>query len=205
MQEILERYPFLKQFALPIVLGVVGLICLGYGLIVLSKPVDTSKDILFEAASDTSPLAKEKNSDQKITVDIEGAVVNPGVYTVKSDSRIQDGLIAAGGMSASADREKVAKSLNLAAKLTDGAKIFIPAEGEELAASGTQGVMGASSDRVNINDASQSQLEDLPGIGKTTADKIIGNRPYTSVDDLLSKKIVGQKVFTQIKDKIVAY
>ena len=62
-----------------------------------------------------------------------------------------------------------------------------------------------SSSLVDINTGSQSQLEALPGIGPVTASKIIAGRPYNSVDELLSKKIVGSKVFNQIKDKITVY
>jgi DNA uptake protein ComE-like DNA-binding protein len=57
---------------------------------------------------------------------------------------------------------------------------------------------------VNINSASVGELDMLPGIGKATADKIIGNRPYGSIDELVGKKIVGEKVFEEIKEKIVA-
>ena len=205
MQELLERNPLLKQFMLPIVLGVLGLICLGYGLIVLSKPQDNSRDILFEAASDASPFANQAESREGVTVDVAGAVVKPGVYTLKGDSRMQDALIAAGGMSAEADRDSIAKGLNLAAKVVDGAKIYIPKKGEELAAEGMQTVMGSADGLVNINGASQSQLESLPGIGQVTAEKIIGNRPYVSIEELVQKKILGQKVFDQIKDKIAAF
>jgi len=57
---------------------------------------------------------------------------------------------------------------------------------------------------VNINSASVHELDGLPGIGEVTADKIINNRPYERIEALVEKKIVGQKVFEQIKEKIVA-
>lgn len=186
-------------------LAIVGLICLGYGLITLSKPQDTSQDILFEAASDASPLAKEKSQADKITVDIAGAVVKPGVYTLAGDSRMQDAFIAAGGMSADADRDRIAKTVNLAAKVTDGAKIYVPKVGEKEASGPVQVVAGSSVGTLNINEASASRLEDLPGIGQVTAEKIIDGRPYTTIEELLEKKIVGEKVFDQIKDKIAVF
>lgn len=111
-------------------------------------------------------------------------------------------------MDASADRKHIAKNFNLAIKLTDGAKIYVPFVGE--AVSGGQ-VLNASSEGIivgnliNINTSSQSQLEALPGIGPVTAGKIIAERPYGSIQELLDKKIVGSKVFGQIKDKISVY
>lgn len=63
--------------------------------------------------------------------------------------------------------------------------------------------MGASS-LVNVNTATSSELDALPGVGPVTAGKIIINRPYRSVDELLSKNAVSSKVFSQIKDKVTA-
>src|SRR3989344_3599763 len=113
----------------------------------------------------------------------------------------------AGGFSDKANTEWIAKNLNLAAKLTDAAKIYIPFAGEELATSGsmdstsTTGTTG-NTGLININSANQAQLESLPGVGPVTAAKIISGRPYGSVDELLGKKIVGASVFEKIKEKI---
>lgn len=202
---LLEKYlPILQRNWLPIVLGLLGLMFLGYGLISLNSHKD-KEDILFEPgfAQDEKPLNKQ------ITVDVEGAVVKPGVYDLKSDARVQDALIAAGGLSEKADRDKVAKGLNLAAKLTDGGKIYIAFVGESTVSLGTVGgggtVLGSSSSLVNINTASASQLDKLQGIGPVTAEKIISNRPYGAIEELVSKKILGKKVFEQIKSKISVY
>jgi competence protein ComEA len=204
-----KEFSFSNKNVLPLLLGVGGLIFFGYGLMSLSAPKKDKPDILFEAASDKRDVADGRPStgsgSKEIAVDVEGAVMKPGVYKIKADSRVQDALIAAGGMSEDADREKAAKGLNLASKVTDGAKIYIPANGEEVAAlGGSSGgtVMGASSDTVNINSASSEELEALPGIGKVTAGKIIDNRPYNSVQELVDKKVVGKSVFEKIKEKI---
>ena len=190
---------------LPMVLGVLGLIFLGYGLISSSAPKKDKPDILFEAASDVNPSAMVTKKLKEIAVDVEGAVVKPGVYKLKEESRTQDALVAAGGMSEEADREKVAKSLNLASKIADGAKIYIPFIGESDVPSGSSESTQAegNSESININDASSEELESLPGIGEVTAAKIIDNRPYGSIEELLEKKIVGNSTFEKIKDKIV--
>lgn len=201
--ELISKYsPLLKKHWLPLSLGALGMIFFAYGLIglfVSSK--SASDDITFEANAEPSEA-------KTIFIDIEGAVVRPGLYKLPADSRIQDSLVAAGGLSASADREHIAKNINLATKLSDGAKIYIPLVGEAVTESS---VLNASSQfgtvggLININTSSQTQLEALPGIGPVTAQKIITARPYGSIDDLLSKKIVGSKVFSQIKDKISVY
>lgn len=203
--ELVSKYlPFLKKHWLPLSLGALGMIFFVYGLIgLLIGNNSASDEIVFEASS-----KKDSIEVKIILVDIEGAVVRPGLYKLPQDSRIQDGLVAAGGLAASADREYIAKNLNLATKLTDGAKIYISSVGEAVvggAVLNSSSQVGTVGNLVNINTSSQSQLEALPGIGPVTALKIIGSRPYGGVDELLKKKIVGSKVFDQIKDKVSVY
>jgi len=214
LQGFIKKYPFLKRHWLPIALGFFGLIFLGYGLIVLFGSSDSAKDVVFEAQED-SVLSSESSSSstsqlRQLVVDVEGAVLKPGVHNVASDSRLQDALIAAGGLSSDADRDWVTKNLNLAVKVTDGTKIYIPRVGEDV--KGTTGGTGITSttgsiadSQVNINTASEQALDSLPGVGPVTAQKIINGRPYASIDELLSRKIVGSKVFEEIKEKISVY
>ena len=206
-QELISKYfPIIKKHWLPLSLGALGMIFFAYGLIGLFMTNKTSSDnIVFEASSSAKLNPTEVKT---IFIDIEGAVVRPGLYKLPQDSRIQDALVVAGGLAASADRNFVSKNINLAIKLSDGAKIYIPNIGEAVSgvsalnASSEVGMVGSL---VNINTSSQSQLEALPGIGPVTASKIIGSRPYGSVDELLKRKIVGSKVFDQIKYKISVY
>lgn len=193
---------FLKKHWLPSALALLGLIFFVYGLIALLSQNQSSGDIKFE----TNSKPPSKDVESLITVDIEGEVANPGVYRLKQESIIQDGLVAAGGLSALADRDLVSKNINLAVKLTDGQKIYIPKVGEStlpsVLGSGTQTTITGL---ININVASEAELDTLSGIGPVTAGKIINNRPYSQIEDLTSKKVVSQKVFDQIKDKITAY
>jgi competence protein ComEA len=202
-ESLLER---VRLLWFPILLGVGGLAFLGYGMYTLhEKP---KEDILFNAAKDDTVSERKAQSNKQITIDIEGGVMKPGVYHLKGDSLLQDGLIAAGGLSAHADRQAVAKNLNMASKLIDGAKIYIPLEGESGSETSTTGSSstntGMQGSQININSASSKELDSLPGVGTVTSDKIIAGRPYATIDELLQKKIVGQKVFDQIKEKIVA-
>lgn len=193
---------FLKKHWLPSLLALLGLIFFVYGLIALLSQNQSSGDIKFE----TNSKPPSKDVESLITVDIEGEVANPGVYRLKQGSIIQDGLVAAGGLSAQADRDLVSKNINLAIKLTNGQKIYIPKVGGSTLPS----VFGSSTQTtitglININVASESELDTLSGIGPVTAGKIINNRPYSTIEELTSKKVVSQKVFDQIKDKITAY
>lgn len=198
VENIFSQYsPKWGKYWLPIALALLGLIFFVYGLISLLGSASKTNEIKFEHEDLTA--SKESN----IIVDVEGSVVNPGVYKLNQNSIIQDALVASGGLSSDADREFVSKNINLASKLIDGAKIYIPRVGERT--SEVKGVSDASVGIININDASAETLDTLPGIGSVTANKIITNRPYLTIDELLDKKIVSSKVFTQIKDKITAY
>lgn len=156
--------------------------------------------LTLEQASQVSPTP----NSSKIFVDIEGAVVKPGTYSLKSDSRLKDALSAAGGISDEADKVWVEKNLNLASKVTDGIKIYVPRVGEETSSASTSTVSSSnvSGLLININSATASELDTLSGIGPVTAQKIIDNRPYASISELVSKKAVTQSVFDKIKDKI---
>ncbi len=191
-----------KEYWIPIVIGSLGLICLGYGLIYLFGSSSNTNEIVFEAKDDS------RESLKKIMVDVEGAVLNPGVYSLSEDSRIQDALVLAGGLSADANREWIAKSLNLAAKLSDATKIYIPSTNESFNlenTSLTENSLGITSKQININTANESELDTLYGVGPATAKKIIDNRPYSEINDLLSKNVVSSKVYEQIKDDITTY
>lgn len=207
-QQLQEKYlPFLKQYFFPIGLGFIGLICLGYGLIILTNKPSGQSDILADGSQTKASVVLPTDTPVReagITVDIEGAVIKPGVYNLPANSRMQDALIAAGGLAGSANRQNVAKNLNMASKLIDGGKIYIPFMGEDGAISDGTTVLGAQTGILNINTATASDMDNLPGIGSVTAGKIINNRPYSSTDTLVQKKIIGEKEFEKIKGQITA-
>ena len=200
--------PVLKKNWLPLSLAVLGLIFFAYGLIGFLGSASKTNEMRFESNSQASiPTELGSKSKILISIDIEGAVVDPGVYRLNQGSIVQDALILAGGLSENADREFVAKNINLASKLTDGAKIYIPKTDEANYQPSSQvlGIGGGGGGEININLASAESLDSLPGVGPVTAEKIINNRPYATINDLLDKKVVSSKVFTQIKDRITAY
>ncbi|MEK7617419.1 MAG: helix-hairpin-helix domain-containing protein [Patescibacteria group bacterium] len=195
---MVEKYSqILKNFKIPIALSLVGIVLIIGGIIFTdtdSKRHEYPQESIVEA-------------QKVLTVDISGAVQNPGVYRLKEGDRIEQAIASAGGFSTQVNKDYISKYINLALKLTDGMKIYVPFEGEIAPISAGSGtVAGAQTQgKVNINIASQSELEALPGIGPVTASKIISDRPYQKIEDLLDKKIVGKATFEKIKDQIIVY
>ena len=182
-----------------------GLIFLGIGLVQIMG--EKTASVKFEKAAVLGEGSEEGRGGRgavRIKVDVEGQVLKPGVYSLNADSRVQDALIAAGGLSPDANRN----AINLAAKIADGQKIYVPAVGETVSASINNSIRGSTpnsgdvSGLVSVNSGSQAELEELPGIGPVTAQKIIDMRPYGSTEELLDKKAVGKATWEKIKDQI---
>jgi len=141
-----------------------------------------------------------------IVVHITGAVPRPGVYALPEGARVQDIISAAGGFLAEADKENI----NLARILEDGEMLDIPyAEGfSPVIPTPIQDIIlpGSDSDLININTASSFELESLPGIGPTTAGKIITyrdeNGPFVSIEDIINVSGIGPGTYERIKDLI---
>lgn len=188
----------LEKFKLPIALSILGIVLIIGGIFTsgLNKPKlkEFPKESLVE-------------SQKTISVDVSGAVQKPGVYQLKEGNRTEEAIAFAGGFSDKANKEYISKYLNMAQKLSDGSKVYVPFEGDPAPVGAGQGVVAGTQvqSKVNINTASQSELEALPGIGPVTASKIISDRPYQKIEDLLDKKIVTKSTFEKIKDSIVIY
>ena len=216
---------FIKKNILFVGLLLLGVVLLFIGVFQYFASKSNSSDLEF--TSSTSPHADAVGQDvkggsdslKKISVDVEGKVQKPGVYLLSDGARIQDALIASGGLSSAADRVYVSKHLNLAQKVIDGGKIYIPGVGEAGSADGigsntNQSNGGANSmaetgntdvaSLININSASAGQLDTLQKVGPATAQKIISGRPYSAIEEMVSKKVLGQKTFDGLKDKRVA-
>jgi competence protein ComEA len=147
-----------------------------------------------------------------IFIDLEGAIERPLVYKMPIGSRIYQ-LLEKGVLTKQADKEYIAQNLNKSELLVDQEKVYIPSIDQ--VASNTipdlltfssinldRSVDVSSKSKVNINIATQAELESLSGIGATTATKIINGRPYENIRDLLSNKIVGQSIYDKISSDI---
>ena len=186
----LQEFTTLLRRKLYIVVGGLGVFLMLVALIInyVKKPPAANQAVF------TQP-----GISQKVKVDIEGAVEQPGIYEMENDSRIQDVLITAGGMTPKANRTYVSQNINLAQKVYDGLKIYIPEINSNLTNLSNSPNL---SNLVNINTGTPSQLDTLPGIGEATAKKIIDGRPYQNISQLIEMHIVTQSVYTKIKDLI---
>jgi competence protein ComEA len=174
-----------------------------------STTVATSATIITRA-----PIVNA--TPQIITVHVAGSVKNPGVYRLKYGSRINDGIVAAGGATSAANLDVI----NLATVLNEGEQIYVPKRGEKPhtitnrpqlgggggAAGGLNGVGGATGSAVlqliNINLASVVELEQLPGVGPSTAKAIVAyrekNGAFLKVEDLLKVRGIGPAKLSEI-------
>ena len=129
-----------------------------------------------------------------IVVEIKGEVKCPGIYTLPKDTRIQDLVNLAGGLTPNADTS----SINMASKLNDGMVVVIPAKGSN--------VNKETTSKININTATLEELCTLSGIGKSTAQKIIDYRTsngyFSSIDEIKKVSGIGDALFNKIKDNI---
>ncbi|MDP3994779.1 MAG: ComEA family DNA-binding protein [bacterium] len=189
---------FLFKFRYPLSIGLTGIIFLGIGVVFVKTGggIFSTKTKVEVLNSST----ESQNNISEIVVEVSGQVEKPGVYKLESGSRIEDVLILAGGFSSSADRVWTEKSLNRAAKLTDGQKIYIPSK---TSSSGGGGVVADG--LININTASVDQLISLPQIGQERGQSIIEHRPYSNTEELLSKGVLTAGVYEKIKDKISVF
>ena len=162
----------------------------------------------------SSVLAAAAASGHALIVDVEGAVVAPGVHSLPEGSRVSDAIQAAGGYALTVDIAAASSALNLAARLTDGQQIHVPVLGEAgdsrptgAPASGAGAPSATTTALIDINHASADELDSLPGIGPVTAQKIIDARteaPFASVDELESRGVVGASTFEKLRDLITA-
>ena len=142
-----------------------------------------------------------------LCVYVSGAVAHPDVYELPYDSIVKDAIEAAGGPTSEADLDRI----NLARRVQDEEQIYVPKKGENLPVSPLSGPSSSSpssqkGDKVNINTATIEELDTLPGIGPSIAQRIIDYRtthgPFQSVEDIKNVRGIGDATFEKLKDKI---
>ncbi|MEW6189355.1 MAG: helix-hairpin-helix domain-containing protein [Actinomycetota bacterium] len=184
------------------IIFLVSLLLLGGGILyVRSKSATTS-------VKEITPIERKVQRAKKplkVVVHVCGAVRVPGVYELSGSKRVTDAIQVAGGPTPDANLD----ALNLAAKLVDGQKIYVPKEGEVKAGesiSPTLSGNGTVDGPINLNTASVEQLDQLPRIGPVLAQRIIeyrqSNGGFKSIDDLQKVEGIGPKKFEQIKDRV---
>jgi competence protein ComEA len=181
----LDRQRFLILCAVAFVLAA--------GILASSLSLSEPEQVVFETGPQLAP-------GSPIRVHVGGAVVSPGVYELRAGDRIDDAVTAAGGPAAGADLD----AINLARHLRDAEQVIVPgassapARFEEL----------APGEKLDINSATQAQLDSLPGIGEAYSRRIVDSRlldgPYGAIEDLVTRNVVPQATFDAIRDLIRA-
>jgi DNA uptake protein ComE-like DNA-binding protein len=166
-----------RSFLFLIILLSLGMMFFGYGLFQYLYGLKRRENIQHGNFTDSQAISQQENNNftppthipsvTMISIDVEGAVQKPGVYAVALTSRLQDGLIGAGGLHATADRAWIAKNFNLAATVSDGAKIYIPRVGEQVEGVPVADSTGQLIDSSNVSDLN-SQAQPQDNLGQNT-------------------------------------
>jgi competence protein ComEA len=163
----------------------------------------TEKAVSDEPAATMPPVGEASEVSAAVVVSVVGLVVRPGLVTLPAGSRVADAVAAAGGMLPEADPG----SVNLAAVVADGAQIAVGVPG---AATGPAGrgapAGGGPGGRVDLNAATASDLDALPGIGPVLAQRIVDHRtshgPFRSVDQLDDVPGIGPAIAAELADLV---
>ncbi len=151
---------------------------------------------------DEGEEGEESEIDIHIVVDVKGAVSVPGVYELKNGSRIHEVIHLAGGFLDEADRD----SVNLALRVSDEMVVYVPYEGEEQEINLFVQNEDASSGVVNLNTATESELQALQGVGPAKAAAIIQYREenghFNTIEEITNVSGIGDKSFESLKDMI---
>ena len=144
----------------------------------------------------------ENRHDEKIFVDVKGAVKHPGVFETTKDKRVKDLIEEAGGLLEDADTS----TLNLSQKVKDQMVIYVLKHGEKPKQISDGGSISSNADVININIANLEQLMKISGVGKTKAEAIISyrekNGDFKKKEDITKVRGIGKATFEKIKDKI---
>lgn len=212
---------------------IIGVVSLGVGSVgawMLVRPSGVAVEAMLPRASDQPVAVATSTVPATVKVHVAGAVARPGVYQLSSSARVIDAVSAAGGPTSRADLENI----NLAQTIVDSEQVYVPSRGSsrptttvaprlkpnrrgDRAASGTVPQQTSSATqpgtgaiepaaRINLNTATASQLDTLPGVGPTTARAIIAYRnkhgPFSKVEDLLNVSGIGPSKLSAMRDRV---
>ena len=179
----------------------------------INEMIEGSEEIeeVENETNNENNIDEENEVLEEIVVHVTGEVNKPGIVVLKSNSRIADAINKAGGATKEADLNQI----NLAYILEDGQKIYIPNKNEkidedEYITEGNRNNIGNNNskegEKVNINEAMQTELEELPGIGPSLASRIIEyreqNGDFKKIEELQNVKGIGDAKYNDIKDKV---
>jgi competence protein ComEA len=157
-----------------------------------------SQDNMVKISKPSEPSEQSMSIESpKIYVHVAGSVKSPGIYQLDSGTRVYDAVLAAGGFTDKANQA----SVNMARALNDGEQLLVSSESTGAVYEGA-----LSSTLISLNQASSSQLEDLPGVGPALAGRIVdwrtANGGFKAKEDLLNVAGIGDKLFASVKDLV---
>ena len=185
-------------FVCSLVLIIGGLFCFNQ-----NKTEDYSGVSFSNISNETNNKVEkaENRHDEKIFVDVKGAVKHPGVFETTKDKRVKDLIEEAGGLLDDADTS----TLNLSQKVKDQMIIYVLKHGEKPKQI-SDSSSSSNTDVININTANKEQLMKISGVGKTKAEAIIAHREkngdFKKKEDITKVRGIGKSTFEKIKDKI---
>ena len=196
-----------------VVLGTVALVAVALVIGIMVR--GSGAGVVVERGGEEAPKGAEPAQETEATdggdeeamacvvvVHVDGAVRSPGVYELEEGARVRDAVQAAGGLAEGADTS----AMNLAALVSDAQKVYVPHKGEEVPPDlSTESGQGERA-LININTASAEELDELPGVGESTARAIIEDRekngPFSSPEDLMRVSGIGEKKFERLEAMI---
>lgn len=206
LPEIAHRDIFMKVWHIAVLCILIGLLVSGLILIV-ARPVRGVPIVLVAApTATTTSLPRPTSTQPFIKAQIGGEIASPGIYAIPFQSRLGDLILAAGGITSSADIIRI----NYAEIVKDGDYFYIPASDEEIPETAANAPSNFDSHTftvnypLNLNKATQEELETLPGIGPTKAADIVAyrerNEGFQSLEDLLEVPGIGETTFEAIRE-----
>ncbi|MFJ7737900.1 helix-hairpin-helix domain-containing protein [Lysinibacillus sp. NPDC097287] len=211
IQSLWQKYG--KSVLLPSILVIIGLCYFYFSSIDSSPPQEGLIETIQPTEQTETKGPVEKAVLQQVLVDVKGAVLHPGVYSLNEEQRIIDAVQLAGGYSTEADTQLI----NHAQKVQDEMVIYIPMKGEKLdevtsgfvsmpTADTSAGGGSAKDGKVNLNKADEAALTTLSGIGPSKAQSIISYREenggFQTIEDLKKVTGIGDKTYEKLKDSI---
>ena len=201
----------ITKWRIPLLIGlgiVQGLIIIG---LVFSNQksaqTENTDEWLLEMQSESESIFQEPEEQEPVffEVDVKGAVTNPGIYEVAKNMRVQNAIDLAGGLLQNAET----RHINFAQHVTDQMLLYIPVVGEEIVDipyTQPNSPVEEGTSKININTATDLELQALPGIGEKKALQIINyrteNGSFSTIEELMEVSGIGQKTFDTLKESI---
>ncbi|WP_086312885.1 competence protein ComEA [Enterococcus sp. 7F3_DIV0205] len=204
-RKLLQKY---KQYVIGSILLIVIICSIITFLRISSTSDELPEEELVMTSVSSSQLLETNSQSKQIYVDIKGAVENPGMYEGTANMRVWDAVMLAGGVNEEADTKQV----NFSERIADQMVIYVPKHGEEFQKTeqnnGTQTSQNKETNKINLNQASETELQALPGVGQKKAQEIIRYREenggFKTIEDLKNISGFGEKTFDKLKESITS-